>query len=109
MFLPRLVSVDGVMTRKVKHTVAVAKCGLRRDVRLFFRYVFADDKGMLLHGRQGKIERVIEVIRESAIDGLDPPAIYIDVSAEWAERASWSTFRSMRQEPWLAAAAMHDC
>lgn len=88
---PRLVSVYGKETRKFTHEMAV-QYGMRENVRLFFRWAFADDTGVTGTARQGRVNLVTEFIRESRPDGEEGPVLYQDTTHEYT-MFSWDTFQ----------------
>lgn len=99
--VPKLVSSNGTMTRKLTHEQAV-KYGMDPEVRLFFRWALADDTRVSSSRRNRCVKNVTEVLRESrpAAAGGDPPARYTDATGEYSNK-TWETFPAALLRPWL--------
>jgi hypothetical protein len=81
---PRLVSESGRKTRKFTHACAV-EYGMKPEVRLFFRWAFAEDEDVHGNDRKQRVKHVTEFVRESAPDGNDPPPVIKEAAHEYPQ------------------------
>ena len=71
-----------------------------KEVRLFFRWVFADDTQVT--DRTRGVEGVVEFVRESVAGKKEGSVMYQGVTHEWTKRGTtWETFSESMAEPWV--------
>lgn len=81
---PRLVSESGRQTRKFPYKMAV-EYGMKPDIRLFFRWAFAEDQRVEGEDRKGRVKSVTEFVRESRPHGEDPPVVEREAAGEYPQ------------------------
>ena len=81
---PRLVSERGRQTRKFPFAHAV-EYGMKPNIRLFFRFAFAEDAHVHGEDRNRRVKQVTEFVRESAPGGIDPPVVTKEAAVEYPQ------------------------